>query len=95
MAGAVGWVAVAAPRIDLGLRLRDYVAQHPGLRALSLRAAVSFCWGETSRACYEKYDPARRRCPRATSMSASLGVRVPGGARIPALPQVERLRLAG
>jgi len=34
--GAVGWLPWQRPGFDLGLRLRDYVAQHPGLRGVVL-----------------------------------------------------------
>ena len=91
--GAVGWLPWQRPGFDLGLRLRDYAAQHPGLRGVVLAGHGLICWGETSRACYENTiqlvgDAARYLNERLARRPAF------GGARIPSLPQAERLRLA-
>lgn len=51
--GAVGWLPWKRPGFDLGLRLRDYVAEHPGLRGVMLAGHGIICWGDTAEACYE------------------------------------------
>jgi rhamnulose-1-phosphate aldolase/alcohol dehydrogenase len=51
--GAVGWLPWKRPGFDLGLRLRDYVSAHPGLRGVMLAGHGIICWGETSQRCYE------------------------------------------
>lgn len=50
--GTIGWLPWKRPGFDLGLRLRDYVQAHPGLRGVTLAGHGLICWGETSRACY-------------------------------------------
>jgi rhamnulose-1-phosphate aldolase/alcohol dehydrogenase len=51
--GSVGWLPWKRPGFDLGLRLRDYVAAHPGLRGVMLAGHGIICWGDTALACYE------------------------------------------
>jgi rhamnulose-1-phosphate aldolase/alcohol dehydrogenase len=91
--GAVGWLPWQRPGFDLGLRLRNYVVQHPGLRGVVLAGHGLICWGETSRACYENTiqlvaDAARYLNERLARRPAF------GGPRIASLPQAERQRLA-
>jgi rhamnulose-1-phosphate aldolase/alcohol dehydrogenase len=50
--GAVGWMPWKRPGFELGLRLSDYVASHPGLRAVMLAGHGIISWGETSERCY-------------------------------------------
>ncbi|HEV7691698.1 MAG TPA: bifunctional rhamnulose-1-phosphate aldolase/short-chain dehydrogenase [Hyphomonadaceae bacterium] len=51
--GQVGWLGWKRPGFDLGLRLRDHVADNPGLRGVMLAGHGIICWGETSQACYD------------------------------------------
>jgi rhamnulose-1-phosphate aldolase/alcohol dehydrogenase len=51
--GQVGWLAWKRPGFELGVRLRDYVSKHPGLRGVMLAGHGIICWGESSKACYE------------------------------------------
>lgn len=51
--GAVGWLAWQRPGFDLGLKLRDYVAAHPGLRGVMLAGHGIICWGDSARNCYD------------------------------------------
>lgn len=51
--GAVGWLPWKRPGFDLGVRLRDYVAEHPGLRGVMLAGHGIICWGDDAKACYE------------------------------------------
>jgi len=91
--GAVGWLPLAAARIRSGITLRDYVAQLRGCAAWYWRATVSFA-GARPRVPVMRIRFNWSAMPRATSMSASRGGAAFGGARIPSLPQAERLRLA-
>ncbi|WP_010123739.1 bifunctional rhamnulose-1-phosphate aldolase/short-chain dehydrogenase [Sphingomonas sp. KC8] len=50
--GAIGWLPWKRPGFDLGLRLRDYVAAHPGLRGVMLAGHGIICWGDSSEDCY-------------------------------------------
>ncbi|WP_347717856.1 bifunctional rhamnulose-1-phosphate aldolase/short-chain dehydrogenase [Sphingomonas sp.] len=51
--GAVGWLPWQRPGFDLGLKLRDYVAAHPGLRGVMLAGHGIICWGDSAKACYD------------------------------------------
>jgi len=51
--GAVGWLPWKRPGFDLGLRLRDYVARHKGLRGVMLAGHGIICWGNSSKDCYD------------------------------------------
>ncbi len=51
--GEVGWLAWRRPGFDLGLRLRDHVAAHPGLRGVMLAGHGIICWGDSAKACYD------------------------------------------
>lgn len=50
--GAIGWLPWKRPGFDLGLRLRDYVVAHPGLRGVMLAGHGIICWGDSSEDCY-------------------------------------------
>jgi rhamnulose-1-phosphate aldolase/alcohol dehydrogenase len=51
--GSAGWLEWKRPGFDLGLRLRDYVARNPRLRAVVLAGHGVISWGESAKACYE------------------------------------------
>ena len=51
--GQVGWLPWKRPGFELGLRLRDYVAMHAGLRGVVLAGHGLICWGDTARECYD------------------------------------------
>ena len=90
---AVGWLPWKRPGFDLGLRLRDYVSAHPGLRGVMLAGHGIICWGDTSQLCYQNTieliaDAARylnERLQRAPAF---------GGQRIAPLPAGERAEAA-
>jgi rhamnulose-1-phosphate aldolase/alcohol dehydrogenase len=91
--GAVGWLPWQRPGFDLGLRLRDYVAEHPGLKGVVLAGHGLICWGESSRSCYDNSiqligDAARYLNERLARRPAF------GGARLAPLPGEDRLRIA-
>ena len=51
--GTVGWLPWLRPGYELGRRLADYVAAHPGLRGIVLAGHGLFSWGKTSKDCFE------------------------------------------
>lgn len=51
--GKIGWLPWKRPGFDLGLRLRDYVAKHSGLRGVMLAGHGIICWADSSKTCYE------------------------------------------
>lgn len=91
--GAVGWLPWRRPGFELGLRLRDYVAAHPGLRGVMLAGHGIICWGETAHDCYDNSvsliaDAARYLNARMAEKGAF------GGRRIAPLPARERAAAA-
>ncbi len=50
--GKIGWLPWQRPGFDLGLRLRDYVAAHPGCEGVILAGHGLICWADTAEACY-------------------------------------------
>jgi rhamnulose-1-phosphate aldolase/alcohol dehydrogenase len=51
--GKIGWLPWKRPGFELGLQLRNYVAENPRLRGVMLAGHGVICWGDTSRDCYE------------------------------------------
>lgn len=50
--GTIGWVPWQRPGFDLGLKMRQYLDEHPGIRGIILGSHGLFTWGETA---YESY----------------------------------------
>lgn len=48
----VGWLDWKRPGFELGLRIRDYAAKHPGLRGIVMQNHGLICWGVDSKSCY-------------------------------------------
>jgi rhamnulose-1-phosphate aldolase/alcohol dehydrogenase len=48
----VGWLDWKRPGFELGLRIRDYAAKHPGLRGIVMQNHGLICWGKDSKSCY-------------------------------------------
>jgi len=91
--GAVGWLPWKRPGFDLGLRLRDYVAAHPGLRGVMLAGHGIICWGDTAEACYENTIDLIARAA-AYLNSKMEGKPAFGGAAVSALSSDERAQAA-
>jgi rhamnulose-1-phosphate aldolase/alcohol dehydrogenase len=51
-AGLIGWVDWQRPGFDLGLKLKQCLDEHPGIRGIMLGSHGLFTWGDTS---YESY----------------------------------------
>jgi rhamnulose-1-phosphate aldolase/alcohol dehydrogenase len=91
--GQVGWLPWKRPGFDLGLRLREYVANQPGLRGVMLAGHGIICWGETSKLCYE--NTIDLIAGAANVLNARLtGRHAFGGARTPTLAPNERARVS-
>jgi rhamnulose-1-phosphate aldolase/alcohol dehydrogenase len=50
--GKIGWVEWQRPGFDLGLKLKECLDTHPGIRGIMLGSHGLFTWGDTS---YESY----------------------------------------
>jgi rhamnulose-1-phosphate aldolase/alcohol dehydrogenase len=89
--GQVGWLPWLRPGYELGLRLGEYVARHPGLRGIVLAGHGLFSWGETSKACYENTVGLIERAQTwLAQQRAATRAQVFGGARVTSLPDAER-----
>lgn len=51
--GKIGWLPWKRPGYTLGVQLRDYVAENPGLQGVMLAGHGIICWADSSKACYE------------------------------------------
>jgi rhamnulose-1-phosphate aldolase/alcohol dehydrogenase len=49
----IGWLPWLRPGFELGLRLRNFVREHPNAQGVMLEAHGVFTWGDSSQACYE------------------------------------------
>ena len=91
--GSVGWLPWKRPGFDLGLRLRDYVAQNKGLRGVMLAGHGIICWGDTSRQCYDNTIDLIAAAARYLNERMARGPAF-GGPRIGPLPQEQRAQTA-
>lgn len=91
--GKVGWLPWKRPGFELGLRLRDYVAAHPGLRGVVLAGHGLICWGGSSRECYD--NSVALIAGAARYLNGKLAAAPAFGGRIcAAQPPAERARIA-
>ncbi|MCW8129021.1 MAG: bifunctional rhamnulose-1-phosphate aldolase/short-chain dehydrogenase [Planctomycetota bacterium] len=51
--GSVAWIPWQRPGFDLGLKIGECYAKHPGIKGIILGGHGLFSWGDTARACYE------------------------------------------
>lgn len=91
--GEVGWLPWMRPGFELGLQLRDYVAENPGLKGVMLGGHGIICWGDTSKTCYQ--NTIQLIAQAAEYLNAKLKKRPAfGGQMIAALPADRRLDVA-
>src|SRR4051812_29359322 len=89
--GTVGWLPWLRPGYELGQRLAEYDAAHPGLRGIVLGGHGLFSWGDTSRSCYENtVDLIERAQGWLAEERAARKVQVFGGTRFEAMSEAER-----
>lgn len=50
--GQIGWVGWQKPGFDLGLQLRECLAENPDIKGIMLGSHGLFTWGDTAHACY-------------------------------------------
>jgi len=82
----VGWLGWKRPGFDLGLRLRDHVAAHPGLRGVVLAGHGLICWGDDAQACYETTIDLIARAARHLNARLAKGPAFGGQALAPLAP---------
>ena len=91
--GEVGWLPWQRPGFELGLRLRNYVSKHKGLRGVMLAGHGIICWGDTSRRCYDNTIDLIAAAARYLNERMARGPAF-GGPRMPPLPADERASTA-
>ena len=50
--GEIGWLPWQRPGFDLGVKMENYVREHPHIRGLILGSHGLFTWGQTAHECY-------------------------------------------
>ncbi len=89
--GTVGWVDWQRPGFDLGLKLRQCLDEHPGIRGIMLGSHGLFTWGDTAYESYINTLEVIERCAEYLHQHAGTHF---GGIKINALPKAERLAQA-
>ena len=92
--GTIGWVDWQKPGFDLGLQLRECLAQNPGIRGIMLGSHGLFTWGDTAYECYLNSLDVIETC--ATYLEENYGKSRPafGGQKLDSLVQEDRLAQA-
>ncbi len=85
--GEIGWVGWQRPGFDLGLQLRQCLAENPGIRGIMLGSHGLFTWGDTAYESYINTLTVIERC--AEYLEANYGKNRPvfGGAKIDGLAE--------
>ncbi|MGK6350073.1 bifunctional aldolase/short-chain dehydrogenase [Parapedobacter sp. DT-150] len=92
--GEVGWVEWQRPGFDLGLKLRQCLADNPGIRGIMLGSHGLFTWGDTAYESYVNTLTVIERC--AEYLEANYGKKRPvfGGPKIASVSATERRKQA-
>jgi len=92
--GTIGWVEWQKPGFDLGLQLRECLAENPGIRGIMLGSHGLFTWGDTAYECYLNSLDVIETC--ATYLEENYGKSRPvfGGQKVDSLIQEDRLAQA-
>lgn len=92
--GEIGWVDWQRPGFDLGLQLRQCLAENPGIRGIMLGSHGLFTWGDTAYESYINTLQVIEKC--ADYLEANYGKQRPvfGGAKIADVDAALRTRQA-
>ena len=83
--GTIGWVDWQRPGFDLGLKLRQTVADNPGIRGIMLGSHGIFTWGETAEESYINTLEVIERCAAYIEDTIAKQRVIFGGARVQSL----------
>ena len=88
--GKLGWVEWQRPGFDLGLKMKQCLDEHPGIRGIMLGSHGLFTWGETPFDCYINTLEVIEAC--ATYLEENYGKKRPifGGEKLKSLLVSER-----
>jgi rhamnulose-1-phosphate aldolase/alcohol dehydrogenase len=91
--GKIGWVDWQRPGFDLGLKMKECLDEHPGIRGIMLGSHGLFTWGDTA---YESYLNTLEVIEACASYieEASKEKKSFGGEKIKSLPSSQRLQQA-
>ncbi len=88
--GIIGWVDWQKPGFDLGLQLRDCLAQNPGIRGIMLGSHGLFTWGNTAHESYVNSLDVIEACAEYLNQNYGKSRPVFGGSRVESLAAKER-----
>src|SRR5215207_5126008 len=80
--GSIGWVEWQRPGFDLGLKLKECLETHPGIRGIMLGSHGLFTWGDTAYECYMNSLEVIERCAEYIESFRSKQPAVFGGAKV-------------
>ncbi|MEI6947639.1 bifunctional aldolase/short-chain dehydrogenase [Paraflavisolibacter sp. H34] len=92
--GTMGWVEWQKPGFDLGLQLRQCLAENPGIRGLFLGSHGLFTWADDAKECYINSLEVIERCAQYIEDAIAKNGQVFGGEKIQSLSKEERLAQA-
>ncbi|MEO7315032.1 MAG: bifunctional rhamnulose-1-phosphate aldolase/short-chain dehydrogenase, partial [Ginsengibacter sp.] len=92
--GTIGWVDWQRPGFDLGLKLRDCLAENPGIRGIMLGSHGLFTWGDTAYESYVNTLEIVERCADYLEKNIGKNKVVFGGIKRASLSKEERLKKA-
>jgi rhamnulose-1-phosphate aldolase/alcohol dehydrogenase len=92
--GQIGWVGWQRPGFDLGLRLRKYLEENPGIRGIILGSHGLFTWGDTAYECYVNTLNVVEQSAEYLEQKIQERGKVFGGQKISPLSSAERLSVA-
>ncbi|PSL43127.1 rhamnulose-1-phosphate aldolase/alcohol dehydrogenase [Chitinophaga niastensis] len=92
--GTIGWVPWQKPGFDLGLQLKQCLAENPGIRGIMLGSHGLFTWGDTAYESYTNTLEVIERCAEYLQENTGRHKLVFGGTKIASLEKEARLAQA-
>ena len=92
--GTIGWVDWQRPGFDLGLKLKECLDQHPGIRGIMLGSHGLFTWGDTAYESYINTLEVIETCGQYLQDHYKKNKTVFGGSRLQSPPGEERMNRA-
>jgi len=90
----IGWVDWQRPGFDLGLKLKQCLAENPGIRGIMLGSHGLFTWGDTAYESYVNTLEVVERCAQYLEDNYNKKGPVFGGAKLKSLDKTKRLQQA-
>ena len=90
----IGWVEWQKPGFDLGLQLRQCLAENPGIRGIMLGSHGLFTWGDTAYESYMNTLEVIERCAQYIEDATAKQPAIFGGEKHASLPKHQRMERA-